>query len=305
MSMNLKHSTPALSIVPTGGLDRCPVCDAGLERGTLGLAQLNTPRGNQPWARCHSCQSFFVAKEYDPGQEVEHTRTMPWGMFESGIALNDEKSPMFETILRLLRCYAQPGSTLLDIGCSYGGLLQRAQKEGYKVRGIDIVPETVEYVQSRGIRCDCSGSVGDLDIPENSLGIVTALDCSYYWPSQRKELRAIRYALSRGGLLAVRTVDTSWVIQIGLWLRRWLPGAGRRLCENAVYDHRVSIPARSLLRIAEQEGLEIVYTSPRDAMPFRHNRLKVKIAYAIGGFIWRIAGYNLAPGFVFLARKRC
>jgi hypothetical protein len=79
---------------------------------------------------------------------------------------------------------------------------------------------------------------------------------------------------------------------------------GQRLYENAVYDHHVSVPAGSLLRVVEQAGFEILYTSPRDAMPFRHNSLKVKTAYAIGHLAWRIAGYNLAPGFVFLARKR-
>ena len=294
---------PAPDVSP-GGLDRCPVCDAVLETVSLGLVPLTTPRGNQSWARCPSCLSFFAAKEYDPVQEVEHTRTRPWGMVESGIALNDEKSPLFEAILRALRRYAQPGRTLLDIGCSYGGFLLRAQREGYRVRGMDIVPEAVEYVRRLGIPCDRAGSVGDLGIPENSLGIVTALDCNYYWPSQRKELHAIRYVLSPGALLAVRTVDTSWAIQIGLWLRRWFPKMGQRLCENAAYDHRVSIPTSSLLRVLEQEGFEFVYTSPRDAMPFRHNSLKVKTAYAIGHLVWRIAGYNLAPGFVFLARKR-
>ena len=281
----------------------CPVCEIELNTGTLATMLLSTPRGKQLWAKCPDCRSFFALEQYNSEEEVEHTRTRPWGIVESGIALNDEKSPMFGAILRTLRRYAQPGSTLLDIGCSYGGFLMRAQDEGYQVRGIDIVPEAVEYVRSRGIRCDRSASVGDLDIPENSLGIVTALDCNYYWPSQRKELRAIRYVLSSGGLLAMRTVDTSWAIQIGLWLRSWFPGAGQRLCEKAVYDHRVSVPARSLLRVVEQEGFEIVYTSPRDAMPFRYNSLKVKTAYALGQLAWRFTGYNLAPGFVFLARK--
>jgi 2-polyprenyl-3-methyl-5-hydroxy-6-metoxy-1,4-benzoquinol methylase len=287
-----------------GGTDRCPVCDAGLERGSPGLVLLTTPRGNQTWAKCHVCRSFFALEQYDPEQEVEHTRTRPWGRLESGTGLNDEKSPMFEAVLRLIGRYAQPGSALLDIGCSYGGFMMRAQKEGYRVHGMDIVPEAVEYVRSQGIPCDRAGSVDELDIPENSLGIVTALDSNYYWPSQTKELRAIRSVLSPGGLLAVRTVDMSWAMQIGLWLRRCFPGTGQRLCEKAAYDHRVSIPAVSLLRVIEQEGFEIVYTSPRDAMPFRHNSLKVKTAYAIGQLVWRTIGYNLAPGFVFLARKR-
>jgi SAM-dependent methyltransferase len=290
--------------VSHSGIDRCPVCDAGLERGASGLVRLTTPRGNQAWTKCPVCRSFFALEQYEPEQEVEHTRTRPWGMVESGIALNYEKSPMFEAILRTLRRYGQPGSALLDVGCSYGGFLMRAQDEGYRVRGMDIVPEAVEYIRSQGIPCDRAGSVDDLDIPENSLGIISVLDCNYYWRSQTKELRAIHSLLCKEGLLAMRVVDMSWAMQIGLWLRRWFPSTGQRLCEKAVYDHRVSIPVRSLLRVVEQEGFEIVYTSSHDAMPFRHNSLKIKTTYAIGQLSWRFTGHNLAPGFVFLARKR-
>ncbi|MGC2064434.1 MAG: class I SAM-dependent methyltransferase [Thermodesulfovibrionales bacterium] len=281
----------------------CPVCDVGLDAGSLATIALSTPRGDQQWARCPECRSFFALGRYDPDQEVHHTRTRPWGMVESGIALNDEKGPMFDAVLRVLRSYAPQGSALLDIGCSYGGFLQRARKDGYRVRGLDIVPEAVEYVRSQGIACDSAGSVGELDIPENSLEIISVLDCNYYWPSQTKELRAIHSLLRKNGLLVMRVVDMSWAMQIGLWLRRWFPNAGQRLCEKAVYDHRVSVPVRSLLRVVRQAGFEIIYTSPRDAMPFRHNSLKVKTAYAIGQLAWRITGYNLAPGFVFLARK--
>jgi len=225
-------------------------------------------------------------------------------MIESGLALNDDKDPMFEAILRALRRYAPRGSALLDVGCSYGGFILRAQKEGYRVRGMDIVPEAVEYVRSREIACDRAASVGDVNIPESSQGIISVLDCNYYWPSQRKELRAIHSRLKPDGLLVMRVVDTSWAVQIGLWLSRCFPQVGRRLCEKAVYDHRVSIPVRSLLRVIEQEGFNVVYTSQRDAMPFRHNSLKIRIVYAIGCIVWRIFGYNLAPGFVFIARKR-
>jgi SAM-dependent methyltransferase len=265
---------------------------------------LMTIRGSQSWVRCPECRSFFATERYDPEKEVEHTRTQPWGKVESGKALNDYKSLMFEAILHVLRDCAPKGSTLLDVGCSYGGFLQRAQKEGYQVRGIDIVPEAVEYVRRQGIACDCAKSVRELDIPDHSLGIISVLDCNYYWPNQREELRALRSRLRPNGLLLMRIVDTSWAVRIGLWLGRWFPIAGQRLCEKAVYDHRVSIPVVSFLRIVQQEGFEIVYTSPRDAMPSRHNSLKVKTAYAIGHFVWRITGCYLAPGCVLLARKR-
>jgi SAM-dependent methyltransferase len=211
---------------------------------------------------------------------------------------------MFETILRVLRKYAPQGSTLLDVGCSYGGFLQRARKEGYQVRGIDILPEAVEYVRNQGIACDCTESVGNLDIPENSLGIISVLDCNYYWPSQRRELRTLRSRLCPNGLLIMRVADASWVLRIGLWLGRWSPTVGQRLCGKSVYDHRVSIPVQSLLLLVQQEGFEIVYTSPWDAMTSRHNSIKAKTAYAIGHFVWLITGCYLVPGCIFVAKKR-
>jgi len=123
--------------------DRCPVCEIELDTGSLSTIPLATPRGNQQWARCPGCFSFFALAPYDPELETVHTRTRPWGMEKSGIALNDDKSPMFQAILRALSFYAPKGSALLDIGCSYGGFLKLAQKEGYNGRGMDSVPEAV------------------------------------------------------------------------------------------------------------------------------------------------------------------
>ena len=282
----------------------CPVCDIKMDAPSLSVTILSTPRGKQPWARCPGCRSFFAVQGYDAEKEVEHTRTQPWGMVGSGIAWTRDKAAMFEAILRAIGTYAPKGSPLLDVGCSYGGFLQRAQKAGYRVRGMDIVPEAVEYVRSLGIACDRAGSVGDAAVPESSQGIISVLDCNYYWPSQTRELRAIHSRLCPDGLLVMRVVDTSWAMQMGLWLGRCFPKAGRRLCEKAVYDHRVSIPVRSLLAVVQREGFGIVYTSQQDAMPFRHNSLKIRTVYAIGRIAWRIFGYNLAPGFVFIARKR-
>lgn len=285
-------------------VDQCPVCGIELDAASLPLIHLRTPRGDKVWAKCSGCRSFFMTERYNPEMEIEHTLTRPWGAPESGKALNEHKDLLFESVLRALRRYARQGSTLLDIGCSYGGFLRRAQREGYQVRGMDIVPEAVEYVRSLGIPCDWAGSVQELDLPENSQAVISVLDCNYYWSNQRSELRALRSRLCPGGILAMRVVDTSWAVQAGLWLRQWLPTAGRRVCEKAVYDHRVSIPVPSLLGILRGEGFEIIYTSPRDAIPSGYSSLKVKAAHIIGHFAWRLAGLHLAPGCVILARKQ-
>lgn len=161
----------------------------------------------------------------------------------------------------------------------------------------------MNYVRELGISCTQAASVADLQIPDGSLDVVTVLDCNYYWPSQNAELRAIHAALKPGGLLAIRTVDTNAAIAIADWLRHWLPAPARRLGEYAVYDHRVSIPATSLLRVVERCGFDIIHASPRDGVQFARNSPRVRIAYAVGELVWTVGRYNLAPGFVFIARK--
>jgi SAM-dependent methyltransferase len=264
---------------------------------------LRHSRGRQVWARCPECRSFFAAESYDVQKEVGHTRTRAWGKVETGVSLGEAKEPLFVSVLRVLRGLAQPGSSLLDVGCSYGSFLERARSEGYRVHGVDIVPEAVDYVRSRGIACDCAASVADVDLPDSSQDVISVLDCNCYWPDHRQELRAIRARLRPGGLLVMRVVDTSWAMQIGMWIGQIFHSAGRTLCERVVYDHRVCVPIRSLLRVLREEGFNVVYTSVRDAVPFHHNTLKARASYAIGHVVWRATGYNVAPGVVFVARR--
>jgi SAM-dependent methyltransferase len=288
---------------PSWSDDHCPVCDVGLDVRALPVIVLRRARGRQSWTKCPECHSFFAAETYDVEQEVAHTRTRAWGNVETAVSLGQAKGPLFDAILAMLRSVAPRGSSLLDIGCSYGDFLERARNEGYHVHGVDIVPEAVEYVRSRGILCDRAASVADLDIPDNSQDVVSVLDSNYYWPNHRRELRAIRARLRRGGVLVMRVVDTSWAMQLGMLIGRVHHAAGRRLCERVVYDHRVSVPLRSLLKVLHEEGFGVFYISVRDAVPFQRNTLKVQAAYVIGRVLWRIAGYNLAPGVVVLAKK--
>ena len=179
---------------------KCPVCEATLDTSAFPLFQVYTGRGEQTWRQCPRCRSFSDTGDYHPVSEVEHTRTRPWGQAESGVQLNEFKENMFRAVLRLLRRYARPGATLLDVGCSYGGFLTLAKAEGYDARGYDIVPEAAERVRDLGISCDVACSMAEIKTPDASLDIISVLDCNCYWPDQIGELKAIRQKLRPNGL---------------------------------------------------------------------------------------------------------
>jgi len=281
----------------------CPVCDTALHVAQTGEIAISTQRGSRAWMRCRDCAAYFDTDEYLPDHEIVHTRTQPWGGIESGIQLNGFKDRMFSSVLRRIRIFADEGSSLLDIGCSFGGFLLRAKEAGYKVRGVDILPEAVQHVLGNGIPCEAAMSVADVGVPDGSLDIISVLDCNYYWPNQSRELRAVRAKLRPGGLLAMRVVDKSWMLTIGLFLRRWVPSFGSKLCQTAVNDHHVSIPVRSYLRLLRKEGFDILYASPRGAMHSDRSRLPVKLCFATGYLIWLLTRRYLAPGCLILARR--
>ena len=281
---------------------RCPVCDETLEAAGRGLIVLRRVKQFRSWSRCSRCHSFFAADDIDEQQEVAHIRTRAWGHIETAVSLGEAKSPLFDAILRTLGELA-PAKSLLDVGCSYGTFLLRAQAAGYTVRGVDIVPDAVEYVRGLGIACDRAASVSDVDVSEGSFDVITVLDCNCYWRDHRRELRAIYARLRPGGVLAMRVVDTSWAVRLGLLLAKLSPSAGQRLCERVVYDHHVSVPAHSLLKVVSEEGFTVIRTSIRDAVPFRHNPLKARVSYRVGDWVWRAFGRNVAPGLVLFARR--
>lgn len=283
--------------------ETCLVCATAGSMSRRYMVALSTGRGLRRWDRCKNCGSYCDATPYNIVAEVKHTRTCSWGRLQSGLRLNEYKTRMFLSVLKLLGRYAPARGTLLDVGCSYGGFLQCAREHGYEVSGMDIVPETVKYMREHGFVCHAVKSVGELSIPDGSLDVVSVLDCNYYWPSQIPELQAIRRKLRPRGLLVMRVVDKSWMFAAGLVLRKCLPSIGGWVCRRAVNDHRVSIPVRSLLRILSSEGLSVLYASPRGAMHSDRSSIAVKLGFAIRNLVWLVSQRYLAPGCLILMQK--
>ena len=279
----------------------CPVCGRPFAGHSYSL---QTSRGTRQWTRCPHCRSYSDCQAFDLESEVSHTRKWPWGNIEQGLQLNTRKRILYLSILKLLNCYAVSGSNLLDVGCSYGGFMMEARQQGYSASGMDIVPEAVDYCRSQGFSCQAAASVGDLDIADSSLDAISALDCNFYWADQIGELRAIRNKLRANGLLAMRVVDKSWMVTMGLALRRLAPSLGNKICARALNDHRVSIPVRSLLRILRQEQFQILYASPAGALHHDNASLAVKSAFALGYLVWLVSRRYVAPGCLILARKQ-
>ncbi len=213
------------------------------------------------------------------------------------------KRAMYLSVLRLLHRHAAPGSSLLDVGCSCGGFLEEARREGYQASGMDIVPEMVEYCRKRGFPCHVGASLAGIDVADSSLDIVSVLDCNYYWPDQIAELRHWTKTVPQrpvGDARRQQIVDVDRRACSAPHRARF----GNKICVRAVNDHRVSIPVRSLLRILRREGFDILYASPAGALHGGESSFAVKANFAVGYLLWLVSRRYLVPGCLILARKQ-
>jgi SAM-dependent methyltransferase len=115
------------------------------------------------------------------------------------------------------------GRALLDVGAGHGLRLLEFRRLGFAVRGLDLVPEAVRYLETElGIPADC-GDVTDLPrlYPPGSFDVVTAFHLVEHVPDVARLLADVFAVLKPGGTFAAATplLDSP---QARLFGKRWV-----------------------------------------------------------------------------------
>ncbi len=113
----------------------------------------NSRRGSKANIRFH----------YDLGNEfyrqwLDSTMSYSSALFSKG----DEalETAQQRKYLRLLeRLHAEPGAHILEIGCGWGGFAEAAARQGYRVTGITLSQEQLDYARERVARAGLSDRV--------------------------------------------------------------------------------------------------------------------------------------------------
>jgi len=144
---------------------------------------------------------------------------------------------MYKHICSGLLSRGLEGGSVLDVGASFGGFLTEAQSAGLKPWAIDINPNCVDYLNSRGIRAFNHSSLTDFTGVEEEFGAITMLDVQYYFRNQRAELEKARDLLKRNKWLVIRTSNTLWAVRLATILSKLSSSFGQKLFRRAVVDH--------------------------------------------------------------------
>lgn len=136
----------------------------------------------------------------------------------------------------------------LDIGCATGVLLQRMQRRGWSVQGIEICEPAARYaIQNRGVAVH----LGPIEQAPFAGSSFAAIHCSHvieHLPDPRLFLQHILRLLLPGGLVVIVTPDRSG-FQARLFGSRW---------RSAIADHVHLFSSRQLCDLLQQSGFAVL-----------------------------------------------
>lgn len=280
---------------------KCPAC-AAMNHVTKTFVFDSSRSFNEEWTRCSNCHSYFVTASFDEQTEVDTNLAM-CNREEDGVFMNRYKSHLFETVIALAKKYHTVQESWLDIGCSYGGLLLTAKQNGFaRLEGTEIVPEAIQYCAKNTIEAHRVFSVKDLPAAK-TYDVISAIDSNMFWTDQPEEISLIRQRLNPEGLLILKVVDRSWLVSLGLMLSAVAPRISKKLTKAGVFNHRFSMPVKSMIHLLKQKGFDVIHTSINDALPSSEARPALKMWHRLSSLLFTVSGIYLGPTMLIVARK--
>jgi SAM-dependent methyltransferase len=196
------HQRPSRrrSVAMSDRAPSCPIC--GWARSAL----LRGPKGEWRYFRCSGCQHVWLVPTPDAAALRKHYNS----------AYQVPKAAYFQTVNRefpKLRRTLEPlsgGRKMLEIGCSYGGMLSRFAAAGWEVDGVELDERAVRVANNElGLHVEWGTlrEVADKLVPPYD--VITAFHVIEHVPDPAAFLSQIRALSTPDGLLLLRLPNAS------------------------------------------------------------------------------------------------
>lgn len=128
-------------------------------------------------------------------------------------------------ILRSLHIKNGNGAGFLDVGCSFGSLLDAAAEAGFTATGLDISNYAVEYVNKQG-HTAIRGIPETATLPREKFAAITMVEVIEHLRDPKKALMNLFRATAPGGLILIQTanMDGRQARKAGAEYHYFLPG---------------------------------------------------------------------------------
>ncbi len=165
----------------------------------------------------------------------------------------------------------QNGQRILDVGCGIGGTIASLNKHlaGVDLCGVNIDTRQIEVARETvlprpGNKVQfVAGDACRLPFADRSIDVVTAVECSFHFPSRREFMREAKRVLRPGGMLSVSDLVTDDDTRLVGPLRRLLfpsrvqsPFYGKLDLSYSSQDYRTAATSAGLVLVQELDITE-------------------------------------------------
>jgi 2-polyprenyl-3-methyl-5-hydroxy-6-metoxy-1,4-benzoquinol methylase len=222
---------------------------------------------------CNGCGLMFVSPRLTPRKLAEiyesedFSNTSVFDNFDydrwrqqTGFVVNALSSYKVKAaLLDLVAKYVSPGGRLLDVGSGFGLTVYEANRRGFLAEGIDISQRLATLAHEKlGVTVHC-GRIEEAHLEENSRDAVILWDVLEHVHNPLEILAAIRRITRPGGYLFGQVPNWRGLTnRYKTFLNQ--RGLTRKQFKHFGIPHHVfNFDERSLRRMLEQSGFEVVY----------------------------------------------
>jgi len=238
----------------------CPLCGGPSQKSLV------IGRGHCQLQSCEDCAADF-ADHVEPSSKEshgDHFQGLNLRLYEQSVQRTREKS--YDQLLNRVKRHLKGGSWL-DVGCSYGWLLKRVQKEGFTGYGVE--PSASAATQARQDGLAVAQGIFPAETGESvPYSVVSFMDVLEHLPNPAEVLLKTKALMTPEGLLIVQVPDQQCLLYktakvlaraggVDFALQRlWLVGFP--------FPHRFYFNKSSLYGLMHKAGFEVVefYRAP-------------------------------------------
>ncbi len=194
---------------------RCQVCGSDSTK-LVCVLPLKIPGGKiaDQVAKCLSCGTFFRTADFSDSQVQSHFVTASYTAHERQEYWYESRKRFLRHIAQLANSFVDLSSAdaaVLDVGCSYGHLLDIFQAQGVECFGLEIVDELGANLAKKGHRV--YRSIHELE-EKSRFDAITFIDSLYYFQDPAKILNDAKAHLKDHGIVILRVTNRTPILSL-------------------------------------------------------------------------------------------
>ncbi len=243
----------------TGAAQECAVCRSGPCPVAFDL-------GDYRVLRCRDCGLHFVDVRYDERDIKDMEYYWAEDIYREEVAgIREWWAREMDKIEEL----ALPGR-LLDVGCSFGYLIEVANARGWRVDGVEISRKVYEkYIGDKAIALNVfNGRLEDAGYESKFFDVVTMFDLIEHLADPAGTLEEVARVIKSGGLLVLETPRQESLFKLAAHAVFRLTGGRVKFLIRGAYNkhpggHRLGFTRKSILKLLAQKGFAPVRVEKR------------------------------------------